>query len=156
MIPPETEQLNIISDAWPERKRMNIQQKSETHDIITDLLQQYTQEEILSKISFRNLNTDDLEEIRKHHLEWFPLSYPDDFYAKILHKNGVIAVGCFINTIDFSKSSISINQQMNNLNLENQDEEEKQQTPLNNNNHEIMLGSIISKVKVGNDDIVWI
>lgn len=57
----------------------------------------YSQEEILDKITFRDLTTADLEEIRKHHLEWFPLSYPDDFYEKILLKDGVIAVGCFIN-----------------------------------------------------------
>ena len=87
---------------------MNIQQKSTTHDIITELLQCHSQDEILSKMKFRNLNTDDLEEIRKHHLEWFPLSYPDDFYAKILKKEAVIAVGCFINTNDF-KNETSIN-----------------------------------------------
>ena len=106
---PETEENSniIVSDAWPERTRMSIKQKSETHDIITELLQEHSREEILSKITFRNLNTDDLEEIRKHHLEWFPLSYPDDFYKKILKKNGVIAVGCFINTIDFPNSSIN-------------------------------------------------
>lgn len=36
---------------------------------------------------------------------------------------------------------------MNNLKLEKEDEEQK------TTNNEIMLGSIISKVKVGNDDI---
>ena len=37
---PETEENSniIVSDAWPERTRMNIKQKSETHDIITELL----------------------------------------------------------------------------------------------------------------------
>ena len=96
---------------------MNIVQKSKTHDIITELLTSYSQDVILAKIKFRNLNTDDLEEIRKHHLEWFPLSYPDDFYKKILKKEGVIALGCFINTKDFENNS-SIIKKMNDMNLE--------------------------------------
>ena len=41
---------------------------------------------------------------------------------------------------------------MNNLNLENENNEEQKQST----NTEIMLGSIISKVKIGNDDIVRI
>ena len=62
-------------------------------------------------------------------MEWFPLSYPESFYEKILTKPNVIAIGCFINTSDFESQS---------------------------EQNEIMIGSIISKVKNDNEDITAI
>ena len=45
---------------------------------------------------FRDLEQSDLDEIKNLHREWFPLEYPDKFYGRVLHKEGVIAIGCFL------------------------------------------------------------
>lgn len=74
----------------------------------------------------RPLNQDDMDEIKNLHQEWFPLNYPDKFYDQILKKPGIIALGCFIDIED------------------------------GNVKFEIMIGSIICKVKSGKEDIIEI
>ena len=54
------------------------------------------QEDILSQMYFRPLTQEDLDKIKSLHKEWFPLSYPESWYNKILKKERVIALGCFI------------------------------------------------------------
>ena len=70
----------------------------------------------------------DLDEIKALHKEWFPLNYPDDWYAKCLKKKDMITLGIFI--------QVELNK----------DAEEQ------NNKVEVMLGSIISRVRVGKSD----
>ena len=67
-----------------------------------------------------------MDEIKNLHQEWFPLNYPDKFYDEILKKPGLIALGCFINIED------------------------------SGHKFEIMIGSIICRVKIGKDDIIEI
>ena len=38
----------------------------------------------------------DLDEIKALHKEWFPLNYPEDWYAKCLKKKDMITLGIFI------------------------------------------------------------
>lgn len=87
------------------------------------VLQQMNPESVLRQIYFKEIQQSDLEEIKKLHTEWFPLSYPQSFYDKILTKANVIAIGCFITLT------------------------------LNNEPRELILGTIISRIKTGNDDI---
>ena len=58
------------------------------------------------------------------HEEWFPLDYPDKFYRRVLQKSGIIAKGCFIQFYD-KESKIT---------------------------HEVLVASIISRVKSGKED----
>ena len=44
-----------------------------------------------------------MDEIKNLHKEWFPLDYPDKFYAKVLNKSGIIAKGCFLNIYKHKK-----------------------------------------------------
>ena len=67
-----------------------------------------------------------MDEIKNLHQEWFPLNYPDKFYDEILKKPGLIALGCFINIED------------------------------SGHKFEIMIGSIICRIKIGKDDIIQI
>lgn len=69
--------------------------KSNVHTI----LQQHSHEIDASKLYFRQLNEDDIEEVRNLHLEWFPLNYTDSFYQRI-YKNNVLAFGCFVKIKD--------------------------------------------------------
>lgn len=65
------------------------------------------------------------------HSEWFPLNYPDKFYDTILTKKNVIPIGCFIKLI---------------VPTEEGGEQEQ----------EVILGSIISRVKEQKQDITEI
>jgi hypothetical protein len=56
-----------------------------------------------SKISYRLLDSSDMEEIMALHKEWFPLDYPPDYFRKI-KKNNVIAIGCFYDIEEISKT----------------------------------------------------
>ena len=67
-----------------------------------------------------------MDEIKNLHQEWFPLDYPDKFYRKVLQKSGIIAKGCF---------------------LLYKDQKQK---------HEVLVASIISRVKNGKDDALEI
>ena len=73
-----------------------ILKRSETHSHVLKLLNKHSTDKIKENIFFRTLEQSDLDEIRLQHAEWFPLNYPDDFYEKILHKQNVIAIGCFL------------------------------------------------------------
>ena len=75
------------------------------------------------------------------------MNYPDDFYEKILHKPNVIAIGCFIDLGEFKENDADVVTKLENLNID--------EIGLKSEN-EIMIGSIISRVKVGNDDIIEI
>jgi hypothetical protein len=44
-----------------------------------------------------------MEEIMALHKEWFPLDYPPDYFRKI-KKNNVIAIGCFYDIEEISKT----------------------------------------------------
>ena len=65
----------------------------------------------------------DLAEIKALHKEWFPMNYPEDWYAKCLKKKNMIAIGIFI-----------------------------QVEPNKDDKVEVMLGSIISRIRVGKSD----
>ena len=87
---------------------------------------------------FRPLQESDLKEIEAQHKEWFPLDYPKSFYAKILSRTNVITVGCFI--------ELDIDEEAESNDQENEELKHDQKI-------EIMLGSIISKIKVGNEEL---
>ena len=122
-----------------------ILKRSMTHNHISKILENYSAEQIKDKIYHRTLQQSDLDEIRLQHTEWFPLSYPDDFYEKILFKPSVIAIGCFIDLEDFKDADIVT--KLENLNIDEIGQKSE---------NEIMIGSIISRVKIGNDDIMEI
>lgn len=61
-------------------------------------------------------------EVKNLHSEWFPLTYPDTFYQKMM-RNNVIAIGCF------TKLMVS------------------------GGDREVILGTLLAKVQVGNGDI---
>ena len=93
---------------------------------------------IQKEMYFRPLHESDLKEIEAQHKEWFPLDYPKSFYTKILNKPNIITVGCFIE-LDIDEEAES----------NDQEDEELKQDYIN----EIMLGSIISRIKTGNDEL---
>ena len=73
--------------------------------------------------------------MRKLHREWFPLNYPDSFYDKLLHKPQVLPIGCFLSVPK---------------DCEDNSKRGRREFA------EVMLGSIISRMKTGKDDIVEI
>mmetsp|Transcript_34081 Transcript_34081/g.52360 ORF Transcript_34081/g.52360 Transcript_34081/m.52360 type:complete len:108 (-) Transcript_34081:309-632(-) len=82
-------------------------------------------------------------EIENLHKEWFPLDYPKKFYETVLQKERVIAIGCFIENPYGSHEVVS---------LQEGDEEQKEKE--DHQPKEIMLGSIISRIKIGKDDVI--
>ena len=92
----ELEERKIISEAWPADKRKNIEIIAKEHQEIQSYIEDMGSEEILQSMYFRQLTQEDLDKIKSLHKEWFPLSYPESWYNKILKKERVIALGCFI------------------------------------------------------------
>lgn len=82
--------VRVKSDAWPESAASSNQVKASVHNLLVENSDRVN----LDSIYFRQLTSEDLKEVKNLHEEWFPLSYPDSFYNRI-HKNNVVAVGCF-------------------------------------------------------------
>ena len=113
------------------KKRKSIEVASQTHERIQELLRTYDLKLLQKEIYYRDLKQEDLEEIRNLHAEWFPLNYPDKFYDTILEKKNVIPIGCFVKLIVTDEKGKEIEK-------------------------EVLLGSIISRVKEQKPDITEI
>ena len=56
----------------------------------------FSKEAISDMIYCRELDEDDVEEMKMQHKEWFPLNYPDSYYHKTLKKGNIVKIGCFV------------------------------------------------------------
>jgi hypothetical protein len=75
---------------------MEVPIKSNIHKLLLDkqAREGTSQPLTLDKIYFAQLEAKETKEIRKLHEEWFPLSYPDNYFERI-NRNNIIAIGCF-------------------------------------------------------------
>mmetsp|Transcript_10087 Transcript_10087/g.17018 ORF Transcript_10087/g.17018 Transcript_10087/m.17018 type:complete len:174 (+) Transcript_10087:413-934(+) len=99
---------------------------------------------------FRRLEQGDLTEIKNLHKEWFPLNYPQSFYDKVLLKPKIIPLGCFISIPVGSMGGDDLSEvESGNEGRRKMSGRQKRQQYYK----EIILGSVISRVKQGKDDI---
>lgn len=84
-----------------------------------------------------------MAEVKALHKEWFPLNYPEDFYQKLLKKEDILAIGIFIE-VEAANPVFERKMDLGNG--------EKHQAFRNDGKIEVMLGSIISKVRTGKEE----
>lgn len=110
-------------------------------------------------IYFRELNNgSDTKELQFQHKEWFPLDYPKDWYKKSLMKNNIIKIGCFVRIPQQNKLNNQVfeyEEEKGQGDSEDKDEDEQQEEEDNQqgNMKEVMLGSIISRIKTDKEDV---
>ena len=145
-------------------------QKSDSKNI-DNIMREY----IHTNMYFRKLNQKDIEEMENLHKEWFPLNYPDSFYQNVFKKNNTIALGCFLQNPYFTPDKPASTR------LPREEEEQKESKIQRKNSkaeegkevsheeskkddfkdkqgkEEIMLGTIICRIKTENDDVmnIW-
>lgn len=77
---PKNKNFTIFSEAFPPNKngeRKKIATYSSSHDLLNGIT--IKSEELI----YKPLSKSDIEEIKKLHKEWFPISYQDDYFQQI-------------------------------------------------------------------------